>query len=362
VSTTTSIEWTDKTWNPVRGCALVSPGCTNCYAMKFAHRFSGDGQPYAGLTRLTGHGPVWNGHARLVPEMLNEPLHWRKAVRVFVNSMSDLFHEDLSDEDIARVYAIMARAGQHTFQVLTKRPERARAWYAWVERTLHIARHGAQPADARRVASELQPYTHSRWPLPNVWLGVSVEDQKRANERFPEIFRVPAAVYFVSLEPQLERVDLQYALRPTTPMGGRCIRCRSWLKGHWDARLYAACPVCGAEKWTQYINTAGAPGLDWVIVGGESGPGARPFALEWARSVVAQCRDARVPAFVKQIGAVPVLTEDAWRAAPTTRLIHPHKRTPDGFVALALSDSKGGSLEDFPPDLRVRQFPEARHA
>ena len=130
MATATSIEWTDETWNPIRGCSIVSKGCTNCYAMKQAHRFSGRGGPYEGLTTLTNGGPVWTGKVRLVPELLEAPLHWRKPRRVFVNSMSDLFHESVPDEFIDQVFAVMALASQHTFQILTKRPERMRAWCA----------------------------------------------------------------------------------------------------------------------------------------------------------------------------------------------------------------------------------------
>jgi len=145
MSAKTSIEWTDVSWNPVRGCSLVSAGCANCYAMKFAHRFSGPSQPYAGLTELGPKGPRWTGKVTLVHEALDEPLRWKKPRRIFVNSMSDLFHEDVPDEFIADVYAVMVTAYQHIFQVLTKRPERRRyllgapSFREWV--AIKAARH-----------------------------------------------------------------------------------------------------------------------------------------------------------------------------------------------------------------------------
>src|SRR5690348_3685922 len=124
MSGTSSIEWTDKTWNPVRGCSIVSPGCTNCYAMKFAHRFHGAGQAYEGLTTMSKGGPVWTGKVRLVENELHTPWHWKKPSRIFVNSMSDLFHDDVPDDFIAKVWFVMANNQQHVFQILTKRPER----------------------------------------------------------------------------------------------------------------------------------------------------------------------------------------------------------------------------------------------
>lgn len=133
MSTQTSIEWTDVTWNPVRGCSLVSAGCANCYAMKQAHRFSGAGKPYDGLTELGPQGPRWTGKIQLVEEALDAPLHWKKPRRIFVNSMSDLFHEDVTNKFIASVFGVMAACPHHTFQVLTKRPDRLRQWFGWVE-------------------------------------------------------------------------------------------------------------------------------------------------------------------------------------------------------------------------------------
>lgn len=244
----TKIAWTEETWNPVTGCSKVSPGCANCYAEAIARRFNADVfKPWL------PENAEYNVQTR--PERLDAPLHWRKSRRVFVNSMSDLFHEQVPDEFICDVFAVMARTPQHTYQVLTKRPERmwefcSREAHWWGNRAgiAHRADYGK--------------------PLPNVWLGVSVENQHWADERIPVLLRTPAAVRFISAEPLLGPVDLS---------------------------LWTGCkdPTCDCASW-----------LDWVIVGGESGRVRRSFELEWARSLRDQCRDAGVAFFFKQTGAL----------------------------------------------------------
>lgn len=248
----TGIEWTDATWNPVRGCSLVSPGCTNCYAMKQARRMSGAGDSYEGLTKMTSHGPVWTGEVRTVLSMLDQPLRWKRPRRIFVNSMSDLFHDDVPDAFIAKVFEVMANAPQHTYQILTKRAKRMRDWCSSI--------------DAGNWPMWLFP-----WPLPHVWLGVSVEDQQRADERIPLLLETQATVRWISAEPLLGHVSL------VVPFAGK----------HVDASR-------GAKP--------GIPRLDWVVVGGESGPRARPMHPEWARSLRDQCIGAGVPFLFKQHG------------------------------------------------------------
>lgn len=171
----TKIQWTDETWNPVRGCSLVSAGCANCYAMKQAHRFGGTDKPYEGLTEIGPQGPRWTGKIRLVPEALWEPLHWKTPRRIFVNSMSDLFHKDVPDHFLAQVGEVIQQAQRfgHTFQILTKRPQRMRDY---------LQKNG-------------------RTPLHNAWFGVSVEDQATADERIPLLLQTPAATRFISVEP-----------------------------------------------------------------------------------------------------------------------------------------------------------------
>lgn len=292
MSTTTAIQWTDKTWNPVRGCSIVSPGCVNCYAMKFAHRFSGEGKPYHGLTKQTKAGPQWTGVVRPVPEVIDEPLRWRKPARVFVNSMSDLFHDDVPWAFIERVFDTMREASRHTFQILTKRPENMRLFMEnW---TFH---HGG--------------------PLANVWLGVSVEDQQRYDERIGRLLRTPAAVRFLSVEPLLGAIDMR--------MGGASI--------------------------PDYSAHDPLPDVDWVIVGGESGPGARPCHEKWIRGIVDQCRAEHVACFVKQVGSVPI-------AVPYRGSYWEWKKERFGDDwRVTLNDSKGGDMDEWPIGLRVREWP-----
>lgn len=348
--TTTTIEWTSnpdgspgKTWNPTRGCAVVSAGCKHCYAMRVAHRFAGPRQPYEGLTRMAKAGPVWTGEVRFAPEMLAAPLKWRKPTRVFVNSMSDLFHESLTNEEIAAVFGVMAACPQHTFQILTKRPKRMREWFEWVARTAHRANAGRGMSEAwfglchaQRLSPESKCLStvgdvvaQASWPLPNVHLGVSVEDQDSADERIPVLFDTPAAVRFVSAEPLLGSVNLNKA----------------------DV-LWAGVRLADGTRWT------GSKGcVDWIIVGGESGPKARPCDIEWVRNIVRQCKGAGVPVFVKQLGANPVCDVE-----PTGNF-----RTSNGdrqfelkATRLTLRNHKGGDMAEWPEDLRVREFPAER--
>lgn len=260
----TGIEWTQETWNPTTGCDRVSPGCDNCYALTMAKRLKGMGSAKYqrdGDPRTSGPGFGLTEH----PGTLDDPFGWRKPRRVFVNSMSDLFHKDVSDEFIGSVFDVMARTPQHTYQILTKRPGRMRSllnrWAAndWTWRRHNLLWCGA-----------------TKGPLPNVWLGVSVDDQRWADVRIPLLLDTPAAVRFLSCEPLLGPVDLRLALTGHCPehdfRGGFCVQ-----RHH-----------------------PGVQHLGWVIVGGESGPGARPMDPDWARQIVDQCRDASVP-----VGGLP---------------------------------------------------------
>lgn len=292
MSANTTIEWCSKTWNPVRGCSRVSPGCDHCYAMGQAHRFAGPGKPYEGLTTIRRGKVDWSGVARFVPGALDEPLRWRKPERVFVNSMSDLFHHSLSFEQIAAVFGVMAACPQHTFLVLTKRPERAVQFFSWLAAsavsmggpTVNAARGARWFAwnfvdESRREFRVHDPEQPWIWPLPNVHLGVSCENQETADERIPLLLKCPAAVHWVSAEPLLGPLNLHLLL---------CTH---------------ANPEHPEHKFSLVCNGASDR---WVVVGGESGPGARPFDLAWARSIVEQCETAEVPCFVKQFGRVVV--------------------------------------------------------
>jgi protein gp37 len=270
MSAKSDIEWTDSTWNPVRGCTKVSPGCAHCYAEVFAERFRG----------VPGHPYEQGFDLRLWPDRLVLPLRWRRPRMVFVNSMSDLFHPGVSFEFVTRVFTVMGMRPRHTFLVLTKRPERAREY---------LTRKGAVP------------------PLPNVHLGVSVEDQATADERIPVLLDTPAAVRWVSYEPALERVYFSSLHPPGFPHD-----------------------VVDALNGT-YRGGLDVPRLDWIVIGGESGPGARPFDVAWARSTIEQGKAAGVPVFVKQGGASNACEHDR----------------------------KGGCLACMPEDLRIREYPNA---
>lgn len=273
-----SIEWTDETWNPTVGCTRVSPGCQHCYAEAIAHR--GMSPQHRGLTVLGADGPRWTGEVRLVPDALTKPLHWQKPRRVFVNSMSDLFHESIPMDFIERVFRIIERTPQHTYQILTKRPDAAFQFFQWL----------------------IQGGKTTRWhELPNVWLGVSVEDQLRADRRIPTLMQCPAAVRFLSVEPMLEEIDLKLD---------------DLLHLAWDGRR-----------------------IQWVIFGGESGPKARPLHIDWIRDGLQQCKALKIPAFVKQLGHRPF--EEGY----------------DGVVQLELEDRKGGNVAEWPYDLLVRDWP-----
>jgi protein gp37 len=282
----THIEWTDATWNPVTGCSVISPGCTNCYAMRLAGTRLKHTPSRIGLTVESKAGPVWNGEVRLNDKALDQPLRWRRPRRIFVCAHGDLFHEAVPDEWIDRVFAVMALAPQHTFQVLTKRALRMREYLCREGRAEAIGWAEAKiAADNMRVAAVgYAGPVHERLPLPNVWLGVSVEDQQRADERIPELLATPAAKRFISAEPLLGPVDLRNIERLDGDKNA--LTGELWIPG------------CGSIS----SRTIPGPRLDWVIAGGESGPGARPMNPQWARALRDQCQAAGVAYFFKQWG------------------------------------------------------------
>jgi protein gp37 len=288
---TSSIEWTEKAWNPTVGCTKISAGCKHCYAETMHARLTRMGQKkYAEPFRVV---KPWQ-------DDLAMPLRWRKPARIFVNSMSDLFHEDVPDEYIDKVFGVMAACRYigrdampgHTFQVLTKRAER-------MERYLTTDRRQAWARAAVYYGGGIDPdgihdqIVFGSQALPNVWLGVSVENQEQADARIPHLLRTPAAVRFLSCEPLLERVELGGFLAPAAIAHAIDHHHRTGhdCGGGGDG---AYCDVCGAE-WTD-----GKGGIDWVVVGAESGYGARPMNEDWIRSLRDQCSAAGVPFFYKQ--------------------------------------------------------------
>lgn len=341
----TPIEWTDFTVNPFRfrnletgkvghHCAKVSPGCANCYASTM------QAGPYlSGLTYIAENKS--KGKFFLDDAVLQQVLKRKKPCRIFWCDMTDMFLEDYPDEWIDRCFAVMALTPQHTHQVLTKRADRMREYVA--------ARFGAghRGDKINELIRAWHPLPSGRtfpryceaWPLPNVWLGVSVEDQQRADERIPLLLQTPAAVRFISAEPLLGPVDLEKVPLPDAylTMNG--------ISG-------VAQPL--AEKGTEsddyrYCRRLEFK-LDWVIVGGESGPGARSCDVAWVRSIVQQCKTAGVPVFCKQLGA-KVQFKDT--CMDPERCAGPHQ----GSIVLKLIDRKGGNPEEWPSDLRVREMP-----
>ena len=259
------IEWTEATWNPLRGCTRVSEGCRFCYAERVAERWSGPKQPYEGLVESSKSGghPRWTGEIMLVEHKLDEPRKWKEGKLIFVNSMSDLFHEKVPFEHIERVFDVMRETPQHTYQILTKRDHRLLKRSAAID-----------------------------WP-DNVWMGVSVEDDKVV-DRIARLQRTGAAVKFLSLEPLIGPID------------------RITKRGGFDHDFLE--------------------GIDWVIVGGESGDKARIMEPLWAVDLVDACRSAGVPVFVKQMGT-------AWS----------RREGDKGF--------KGDNFDGFPEKLQVREYP-----
>lgn len=270
----TGISWADATWNPVAGCQHVSDGCENCYAAREASGRLRHLPAYAGLAT----GGRFTGEVRLLPERLDKPYRWRKPRLIFVTSTSDLFHKGVPDQYIARVFAAMHDADWHIFQVLTKRPGRMRSLLSSDRFRDLLARElSASRGPDYRYTSD-QP----RWPLPNVWLGVSVENQHWASVRIPVLLDTPAVVRWVSAEPLLGPVSLHRWLRHGIPT--------RWITSQYPAEM------------AHFERAPGTPALDWVVAGGESGPRARPAHPQWFRDLRDQCGYAGAAFHFKQWG------------------------------------------------------------
>lgn len=321
MSDKTNIEWADATWNPVRGCAMVSAGCTNCYAMGVANRFKSAGQPYEGLITSTSQGPKWSGNITLVHDALDQPLRWKKPRRIFVNSMSDLFHEGVHEGFINKVFAVMAMTPWHTYQILTKRPERMRAYLADKFRAEIVGHAETALCNSSNFAKRGAMYqgpVHRCLPLQNVWLGVSVENQEAADERIPLLLQTPAAIRFLSMEPLLAHVELDKNV-----LNASCGTCGatedenslrySSQHGHYLCNGGCDCSV--------YPDSMIRPAIDWVIVGGESGPKARPMHPDLPRSLRDQCAATGTPYFHKQNGEFVLFNPDEHSDAPGSKLV-----------------------------------------
>lgn len=366
------IEWCDATWQVTHGCKKVAAGCANCYAIRDAHRMAGHPNPKIsgprqGLTKWVHRSPNerafvdWTGVVRTAPENLAIPLRWKKPKRIFVNSNSDLFHEAVPFEFIAAVYGVMAACPQHRFIILTKRPKRMREFFEWCDggkrvaeaaakQWRHLDAENAKPAVTWNLhaasinlllGNEKSSWPH--WPLLNVIHGYSAANQPDLDAGIADLLATPSALRCLSLEPLIGPVDL-----------------RPWLECRCDKN--GNCDVCLTG------------GIDWVLVGGESGPGARPCDIEWIRSIVEQCKAAGALCFVKQLGSRPVadfyddeareLYDDALEPFPDPDDwdIDMNGQPPvDSPVSLKIiKDRKGADPSEWPADLRVRQWPEVQ--
>ncbi|HVZ80324.1 MAG TPA: phage Gp37/Gp68 family protein [bacterium] len=274
----TNIEWAEKVWNPTIGCTRVSPGCAHCYAFDVhdkRHKGYKDALARGEKPKLPPQYAKPFKDFQFFGGRLQDPMHWRKPARIFVNSMSDVFHERMTIEFWSAMVTTMTLCPQHQFLILTKRADR------------------------------MMDFCQQAPPPPNAWMGVTVENQKAADERIPYLLKTPAAVRWLSVEPMLERIKVDFGDKA-------------------DAGVL----------------------IKWVVCGGESGPKSRSFNIEWARDLRDQCQAAGSAFFMKQLGAKPM--EDV--GAPEFGF--------NGFAGLQLEDRKGGKMDEWPEDLRIREYPQ----
>ncbi len=291
----TKIEWADATWNVLVGCSPVSAGCANCYAIHSMYRV---GQltknlKYQELTVMQPNGVRgWTGVVNFIEGLLDKPLSWHKPRRIFVNSQSDLFHESVPFEWIDRIMSTIAATPRHTYMVLTKRPKRMKEYIERVGAMVKTVTDGGDLCEAGQTIFDLALATIAEshipvWPLPNLWLGVSVENQTVADERVPLLLQTPAEIRFLSCEPLLGHVTLWEDVEGVLRGPGVVI----------SGGMSQSTPHEAPEGYDDSY-----PGIDWVIVGGESGTGARPMNPLWARSLRDQCAITKTAFFFKQWG------------------------------------------------------------
>ncbi len=341
----TSIEWTEHSINPIRAkrrstgamghyCQKISPGCANCYASRLQTRF--------GMPEFGGAGKPISADLSIFldKEKLNEVRKRRKPTTYFWCDMSDLFGDWVPDEWIDQCFATMAWTHQHTHQVLTKRSKRMMEYSATLAAMTRQQR-GVRWARSMHRGTMLERFVNDKmeagadWPLPNVWLGVSVEDQARVDERVPHLLQTPAAIRFLSCEPLLGPIDLT-----------------KWLDN--DVSFAIEGRMGGVPDRAEYV--VKPPLLHWLIAGGESGFDARPCAIEWIRQLRDQCQAAGVPIFIKQLGREPTLDRlPEHHEQPGTWSIKVEAK--NGKWSLRLVSPKGGKPSEWPEDLRVRQMP-----
>lgn len=328
-----AIEWTDATWNPVTGCTRVSAGCAHCYIER-TPPFRMAGRRFEIVDNVSTTGVL------LHPDRLEQPLRWTRPRRVFVCSLADLFHEDISFEYILRVFRTMRDSPQHVFQVLTKRPERMAQFIAlW---------RSSQPG------TDVYPSE----PEPNIWLGVSIENA-RYTWRADVLREIPAAVRFISAEPLLGSLYTDSSGERAASHSTARSLARSVVEGGSDDQE----PGMGARTRAP-LNL---DGIDWIIAGGESGPGARPMQVEWVREIIRAATPLdsaplTTAVFVKQLGAKPIISREELAAmcAVGIKCEHGYDVCPEcdaGETELPMVDRKGGDWDEWPHDLRIRDFP-----
>lgn len=339
----TNIEWTEQSWNPIVGCSIVSPGCTNCYAMKMAHRLQAMAEAdkprwtekgvgvghYAGTTKVVNGNAVWTGKLALAPDhVLTAPLRRKKPTTYFVNSMGDLFHEDCPDEWIDKVFAVMALTPHHTFQVLTKRADRMRVY---MTRRDDRGRHASMTYAALMAATgryDAPTLDLRSWPLPNVWMGVSAEDQRRAEERVPLLLDTPAAIRFVSAEPLLGRIDFRKLMLDE----------HTWVDAITGYHSQQRGPGPVDQVFKEFTPLPPKTGrLHQIITGGESGPNARPMHPQWPRDIHKQC-SILAAFFHKQNGEYASVSAVEGHGA--------HFTFPDGATVRRVGKKAAGRLLD----------------
>ncbi len=358
MSSKTPIQWATMSWGITLGCDKKSDGCKLCYAIKTAWRLGHNPNPkvgplYQGLVEKTKGGNLnWTGLVRTVPERLEDPLHWKKPQTVFVTSQSDLFHEDVPFDFIDKTLAVVAMTARHKYKVLTKRPERMLEYFTrdvqW-DKVIAAAAMNEFGEEVWAFAGNavegcLHPDVNVGWPLRNLHLGVSIEDQDSANERLPLLMQTPASVQWISYEPALKPVDFS-AIQWPKMHSVDVLRRGFWMN---------------KSRANGFVNHGDMPGrIDQIVVGGESGTGARPCDLSTIRSTIAQCRKAEVPVFVKQLGRTVIVSDNdathideregnrarlSQNAASNSWTWNPH-------------DLHGGDMDEWPADLRVRELP-----
>lgn len=356
----TSIEWTDRSINPIRArnratgavghfCEKVSPGCGHCYACAWNKRVRPS--PSGGPSLGTGLDFIPQNRAAveifLDDAKLKEVARRKKPTKYFWCDMTDIFGEWVSDEMLDRCFAVMAQTPQHTHQILTKRADRMRAYCEGVER-LSPPERSSRFVRSMYAGTALEQLVSSAkggdlpWPLPNLWLGVSVEDQQRADERIPHLLKTAAAIRFLSVEPLIGPVDLDDDSQATF-----C---------HWAGKVVPG----ECEHGLGCRPRTFADAVDWVIVGGESGPGARPCDLDWIRRVHGACDEAGTHIFIKQLGARPYDSGNEMGECECPQWMESCESPTHPTGLLHLRNRKGGDMTEWPEDLRVREFPEAR--